>query len=72
MRCPVTIWHGNADELVPPASSHELACPRVDCRRGRVPGAGHFVAYTHTVDILRGLAPDADVVTNPARACAPE
>lgn len=53
---PVTFWHGDADDLVPPAWSATLARALPDARLERVPGAGHFLGYTHTADVLRGLA----------------
>ncbi|WP_395728236.1 alpha/beta fold hydrolase [Nakamurella sp.] len=52
---PVTFWHGDADDLVPPAWSAALAAAVPHGRLERVPGAGHFLGYTHTADILRGL-----------------
>lgn len=52
---PVTFWHGEADDLVPPAWSARLAEEVPDGHLKRVPRAGHFLGYTHTADILRGL-----------------
>jgi pimeloyl-ACP methyl ester carboxylesterase len=52
---PVTFWHGDADDLVPPAWSATLARAVPQGRLERVPGAGHFLGYTHTAEILRGL-----------------
>jgi pimeloyl-ACP methyl ester carboxylesterase len=52
---PVVFWHGEADELVPPAWSAALADAVPQGRLERVPGAGHFLGYTHTAEILRSL-----------------
>lgn len=52
---PVTFWHGDADELVPPAWSATLAQTVPQGRLKRVAGAGHFLSYTHTAEILRAL-----------------
>lgn len=53
---PVTFWHGDADDLVPPDWSATLAAAAPQGRFERVPRAGHFLGYTHTADILRRLA----------------
>jgi fermentation-respiration switch protein FrsA (DUF1100 family) len=55
VRGPVTVWHGDEDELVPPAWSGELVRALPDTRLERVRGAGHFLGYTHTADVLRSL-----------------
>jgi pimeloyl-ACP methyl ester carboxylesterase len=52
---PVTIWHGDDDQLVPPAWGGELARALPGARLERVPGAGHFPGYTHTTNVLRSL-----------------
>jgi pimeloyl-ACP methyl ester carboxylesterase len=52
---PVTIWHGDADELVPPAWGDALTGALPDARLERVTGAGHFLGYTHTEQVLRSL-----------------
>lgn len=52
---PVRFWHGDADELVPPAWSAILAGEVPHGRLERVAGAGHFLGYTHTEQILRDL-----------------
>ncbi len=56
VRGPVDIWHGDRDELVPAAWAHELARRIPESRLRTVDGAGHFVGYTHTSEILAGLA----------------
>lgn len=55
IRGPVTFWHGDEDDLVPPAWSADLARSVPRGRLERVPGAGHFLGYTHTAEILRDL-----------------
>jgi pimeloyl-ACP methyl ester carboxylesterase len=55
VRGPVTIWHGDRDELVPPGWADELARALPDARLERVRGAGHFLGYTHTADVLHTL-----------------
>lgn len=55
VRGPVTIWHGDDDELVPPAWGVKLARALPGARLERVHGAGHFLGYTHTADVLRSL-----------------
>jgi pimeloyl-ACP methyl ester carboxylesterase len=52
---PVTIWHGDDDELVPPAWGAQLADEMPRARLERVPDAGHFLGYTHTTEVLRSL-----------------
>lgn len=52
---PVTFWHGDADDLVPPAWSATLARTVPQGRLAAVAGAGHFLGYTHTAEILREL-----------------
>jgi pimeloyl-ACP methyl ester carboxylesterase len=52
---PVTIWQGDDDRLVPPAWGRELARTIPDARLELVPGAGHFLGYTRTREVLRGL-----------------
>jgi pimeloyl-ACP methyl ester carboxylesterase len=52
---PVTIWHGDADQLVPPAWAEQFAHSLPDARLHRVQGAGHFLGYTHTEEVLASL-----------------
>ncbi len=56
VRGPVTFWHGDADELVPPAWSQVLADAVPHGRLESIRGAGHFLGYTHTAAILHDLA----------------
>jgi len=52
----VVIWQGGADELVPPAWGAQLASRIPGARLEARPDAGHFVAYTHTDEVLADLA----------------
>jgi pimeloyl-ACP methyl ester carboxylesterase len=52
----VDVWHGDHDELVPPEWGAELARRMPEGRLHRVAGAGHFLGYTHTSEVLAGLA----------------
>ncbi len=52
---PVTFWHGDADQLVPPAWSRAMAAAVPQGRLELIAGAGHFLGDTHTANILRGL-----------------
>ena len=52
----MVIWQGGADELVPPAWGTQLADRIPGARLQARPDAGHFVAYTHTDDVLHDLA----------------
>jgi len=49
---PVTVWQGDADALVPPAWGAELARRIPDAELVAVAGAGHFVGYARTADVL--------------------
>jgi pimeloyl-ACP methyl ester carboxylesterase len=53
---PVDVWHGDRDELVPPEWGAELARRIPEGRLHAVAGAGHFLGYTHTAEILDRLA----------------
>ena len=52
----VTIWQGDADELVPPKWGDELGRRIPNARLERRPGEGHFLGYVHQADILREFA----------------
>jgi pimeloyl-ACP methyl ester carboxylesterase len=54
---PVTLWHGDEDELVPLAWAEQLTNSLPDARLQRVHGGGHFLGYTHTENVLRSLVP---------------
>jgi pimeloyl-ACP methyl ester carboxylesterase len=53
---PVTVWQGDADTLVPASWGATLAARIPDARLVAVPEAGHFVAFTHTAEVLADLA----------------
>jgi len=52
---PTTIWQGRDDRLVPARWAESLATQVPDARLTMVPGAGHFVGYTHRAEILADL-----------------
>ena len=52
----VTVWQGDDDQLVPAAWGAEIARRIPAGRLVAVPGAGHFVALTHTAEVLTDLA----------------
>ena len=51
----VVVWQGAADDLIPPAWGAQLAEGISGARLTAVEGAGHFVAYTHTAEVLADL-----------------
>jgi fermentation-respiration switch protein FrsA (DUF1100 family) len=51
----VTIWHGDADDLVPPVWGERLAGELPHARLEKVVGAGHFLGYSHTAAVLESL-----------------
>ena len=52
---PVQIWHGDSDPLVSPTGAIELARQLPAAQLEMVPGAGHFILYSHWAEILRGV-----------------
>jgi pimeloyl-ACP methyl ester carboxylesterase len=60
--CPVTIWQGDRDGLVPPAWAARLAERIAGVRLTVCPGEGHFLTDDRYVEIfaaLRSAAPAA-------------
>jgi pimeloyl-ACP methyl ester carboxylesterase len=53
---PVYLWHGDADENVPPAHARFMAqrIPRAELHE--YPGEGHLLYHRHVEDIMRTLA----------------
>ncbi len=51
----VDVWQGDRDEFVPPAWGAALATRLPDGRFHDVAGAGHFLGYTHTEQLLATL-----------------
>ena len=51
----VDVWQGDQDDLVPPAWGAELARRLPRGRLRSVDGAGHFLGYTHTSEVLAGF-----------------
>jgi pimeloyl-ACP methyl ester carboxylesterase len=54
---PVTLWQGDQDTLVPPAWAERLADELPHGHLKKVAGAGHFLGYSHTARVLKGLVP---------------
>jgi pimeloyl-ACP methyl ester carboxylesterase len=52
----VYLWQGEADPNATPAMGRYLASHLPNCQPTYVPGAGHFLAFTHWRDILSQLA----------------
>jgi len=52
---PVSVWHGEADGLVPLAHAERLADALPAGSLSRVPGAGHFLHATHGQTIMASL-----------------
>ena len=52
VRSEVDVWQGDQDDLVPPAWGAELARRLPNGRLRSVEGAGHFLGYTHTSEVL--------------------
>ena len=52
---PTMLWQGDADGLVPPHWAEVLTKQIPDARLELRTRAGHFLAYTHTDEVLRSL-----------------
>jgi pimeloyl-ACP methyl ester carboxylesterase len=57
IKCPVHVWHGDADDTVTVANgiSQANAIPRATIHE--IPDEGHWLIYEHFDEILSGLAP---------------
>jgi pimeloyl-ACP methyl ester carboxylesterase len=55
IRVPVVVWQGEADPNVPPAMGRYLARTIPNARAHFVPGAGHFLGFSHWGEILVSL-----------------
>jgi pimeloyl-ACP methyl ester carboxylesterase len=55
IRTPVVVWQGEADPNVPPAMGRYLARTIPNARAHFVPGAGHFLGFSHWGVILESL-----------------
>ena len=54
LRCPVLLWHGLDDQLVPPCLGKRL-CAQIDnCRLHLVPGEGHYSLPIRHAEALLG------------------
>lgn len=51
----VCFWHGESDRLVAPEGARKLAGQLPNSRFETVPGAGHYVLYSHWEAILAGM-----------------
>jgi len=49
---PIVYWQGDRDALIPPKWADELARRTPGSTVHAVPGAGHFLGYTHTEAVL--------------------
>lgn len=54
---PVAMWHGDADELVPPHHSDKVAARLPDVRLRHCPGETHFGMFAHQREVLEFLRP---------------
>ena len=52
---PTQFWHGEADPLVAPEGARKLAARLPSATFHTVPGAGHYVIYSHWREILQAL-----------------
>jgi pimeloyl-ACP methyl ester carboxylesterase len=55
IRIPISLWHGQADTIVPVHMSRHLAAAIPRCAAEFVPDAGHFLVLDHLPDMLRAL-----------------
>lgn len=53
--CPLTLWQGEADRLVPPAHAEVLQARLPQARLMRLPGCGHFLLRTNARDVFASL-----------------
>lgn len=58
MPVPVTLWHGEADRLVPLAHARALAAAIPDCTARVAPGGGHFFYSRSLTEIITSLVPE--------------
>jgi pimeloyl-ACP methyl ester carboxylesterase len=60
LACPVDLWYGAADTIVPPAMGNHLDETIHDTRLTVVPDQGHMLYLTHWAEILRSLTSSPD------------
>jgi pimeloyl-ACP methyl ester carboxylesterase len=53
--CPVSLWHGTRDNVVPLAAVDALAALLPDAQVRKLPGAGHFFVFAAWEEILAWL-----------------
>jgi pimeloyl-ACP methyl ester carboxylesterase len=52
IRVPVHLWHGDADQLIPPVMGQYLARQIPTCQATFIPGAGHLLIFAHWATML--------------------
>lgn len=52
---PLHIWHGGSDPLVSSSGAEKLATLLPDVRLNCIPGAGHYLMYSHWQELLRSI-----------------
>jgi pimeloyl-ACP methyl ester carboxylesterase len=55
IRVPVFLWHGEADQLIPPVMGHYLAERIPGCQAEFIPGSGHLLVFAHWPRMLARL-----------------
>jgi pimeloyl-ACP methyl ester carboxylesterase len=63
LRCPVTLWHGDSDPLIPLAHIRRLAAAIPSCQAHVDPGGGHFFYGGRLTEILGPLVAEAQTAT---------
>jgi pimeloyl-ACP methyl ester carboxylesterase len=56
VKTPVSVWQGDADQLVPMAHAEDLAARAPGTTLHRCPGEGHLAMVTHAAEILTEAA----------------
>lgn len=54
--CPVDVWQGSEDKLVPPSWAHEISRRLPHATLHMLEGEGHMIGVTRRAEILRSLA----------------
>lgn len=56
---PVQLWHGDRDPLVSSSGAEKLVRLLPDARLLFIPGAGHYLLYSHWQELLRSMRPSS-------------